>query len=111
MSWPEILSLALLPAFLLLDLVSPPPPGVRPRWWRTRAFVVTAVNFWLALFVGAFWGVFAADLHVFDGARLGTVGGAVVGVLVYELFHYTYHRMAHRFDALWRLGHQMHHSA
>ena len=51
------------------------------------------------------------DLHLFDGAALGTVGGAVVGVLVYEFFHYWYHRSAHRFDALWRLGHQMHHSA
>src|SRR5262249_42877019 len=29
----------------------------------------------------------------------------------YELVHYWYHRAAHRFDWLWRLGHQMHHSA
>jgi sterol desaturase/sphingolipid hydroxylase (fatty acid hydroxylase superfamily) len=46
-----------------------------------------------------------------DGAALGTWGGAAVGVVLYELAHYWYHRAAHRFDWLWRLGHQVHHSA
>jgi sterol desaturase/sphingolipid hydroxylase (fatty acid hydroxylase superfamily) len=45
------------------------------------------------------------------GAALGTWGGALVGVLVYELVHYWYHRAAHGFDWLWRASHQMHHSA
>jgi sterol desaturase/sphingolipid hydroxylase (fatty acid hydroxylase superfamily) len=111
MSWPEILTLALLPAFLLLDLLNPPPAGVRSRWWRSRAFAVTAVNFWLATAVGQAWGTWMGGFHLFDGAALGTVGGAVVGVFVYEFFHYWYHRSAHRIEWLWRLGHQMHHSA
>lgn len=81
------------------------------RWWRTRAFGVTAVNFWLALTVGEAWAAYNGNFHVFDGSALGVVGGAVVGVLVYEFFHYWYHRSAHRFDRLWLLGHQMHHSA
>jgi sterol desaturase/sphingolipid hydroxylase (fatty acid hydroxylase superfamily) len=42
---------------------------------------------------------------------LGTIPGAGVGILTYEFLHYWYHRCAHRFDALWRLAHQMHHSA
>jgi sterol desaturase/sphingolipid hydroxylase (fatty acid hydroxylase superfamily) len=111
MSWLEILTLALLPAFLLVDFLNPPPTGARTRWWRSRAFVVTAVNFWLALFVGQAWGTWMGDTHLFDGAALGTAGGAVVGVVVYEFFHYGYHRAAHRWNWLWRLGHQMHHSA
>ncbi|HSW06639.1 sterol desaturase family protein [Aquabacterium sp.] len=111
MSWLEILSLALLPAFLVLDLFRPPAPGVRSRWWRSRAFVVTALNFGLSLFIGQLWGQWLGEAHVFNASVLGTVGGAVVGVLVYEFFHYGYHRSAHRFTWLWRLGHQMHHSA
>ncbi len=111
MSLPEILTLALLPAFLLLDLLNPPPAGVRSRWWRSRAFVVTALNFWLSLLVGQAWSEHTGGLHVFDGSALGTLGGAAVGVLVYEFFHYVYHRSAHRFDWLWRFSHQMHHSA
>jgi sterol desaturase/sphingolipid hydroxylase (fatty acid hydroxylase superfamily) len=111
MSWSEILTLALLPAFLLLDLLRPVRAGSRPRWWRSRAFVVTAFNFWLALLIGQAWANLGGGLQLFNGAALGTVGGAAVGVLVYEFFHYWYHRSAHRFDWLWRLGHQMHHSA
>lgn len=39
-------------------------------------------------------------------------GGAIVGILIYELLHYWYHRGVHRWDVLWRLvGRQMHHSA
>lgn len=53
----------------------------------------------------------AGGAHLFNGASLGVFGGAVVGVLVYEFFHYWYHRTAHRSNLVWRLGHQMHHSA
>jgi len=38
-------------------------------------------------------------------------GGAAAGILLYELAHYWYHRAAHSWTWLWRLGHQMHHSA
>jgi sterol desaturase/sphingolipid hydroxylase (fatty acid hydroxylase superfamily) len=46
-----------------------------------------------------------------DLSGLGLFGGAVVGILVYELFHYAYHRTAHAWGWLWRRSHQMHHSA
>jgi sterol desaturase/sphingolipid hydroxylase (fatty acid hydroxylase superfamily) len=51
------------------------------------------------------------DRHLLDASGLGVAAGATLGVLVYELAHYGYHRAAHRFGWLWRLGHQMHHSA
>lgn len=111
MSWLEIATLALLPAFLLLDLIHPAPADRRSRWWRTRAFAVTALNFWFALLVGQAWSLWMGDVHLFDGGGLGIAGGTIVGVLVYELGHYAYHRSAHHFGWLWRLGHQMHHSA
>jgi sterol desaturase/sphingolipid hydroxylase (fatty acid hydroxylase superfamily) len=110
-TWLEILTLALLPAFLLIDVLHRAFGDSRTRGWRTRAFIVTAFNFGLSIVVGAWWAELFADRSLIDGSALGTAGGAVVGVLVYELVHYTYHRAAHRFDWLWRLGHQMHHSA
>lgn len=41
----------------------------------------------------------------------GLALGTAVGVLVYELGHYAWHRAEHHFDGLWRWSHQMHHSA
>jgi len=111
MSWLEITTLAILPSFLLLDFVHRAYWPQRPRGWRWRAGVVTGFNFWLSLVVGQAWGSLFDGFSVFDGRALGTAGGAVVGVLVYELVHYVYHRTVHRVDWLWRLTHQMHHSA
>jgi sterol desaturase/sphingolipid hydroxylase (fatty acid hydroxylase superfamily) len=110
MSWLEIGTLAVLPVFLLLDFAQAP-PRARSRWWRTRAFAITALSFGLALWLGQLYGRWFGDRHLVDGALLGTPLGAGVGVLVYECCHYWYHRCAHRFEWLWRLGHQMHHSA
>lgn len=44
------------------------------------------------------------------GSRLGVAGGALVGFVVAEGAIYMYHRAAHRWSFLWRLGHQVHHS-
>jgi len=111
MQWLELATLAVLPAFLLLDFLYRARRETRADWWRARAFLVTAVNFWLSLKVGELWGAVFSGASVFDGSALGTAGGAIVGVLACELVHYWYHRAAHRFTWLWRLGHQMHHSA
>lgn len=107
----ELFTLALLPAFLLLDLAWRAYRPTRTAGWRTRALAVTVFNFVLSLAVGQLWAGMFGGYSVFDGAALGTWAGAALGVLVYELVHYVYHRSAHRFDWLWRLGHQMHHSA
>ncbi|HEV8502169.1 MAG TPA: sterol desaturase family protein [Casimicrobiaceae bacterium] len=44
------------------------------------------------------------------GGRLGVAGGALVGFVVAEGAVYAYHRAAHTWSFLWRLGHQVHHS-
>jgi sterol desaturase/sphingolipid hydroxylase (fatty acid hydroxylase superfamily) len=102
----------LIPAFLLLDYVVRNRRYQAGRFWRTRALAVTvAIFFWTGA-VAAFWGDLFGDFHLFDLSGLGIAGGTLVGVLVYELFHYGYHRAVHEWDFLWRLaGHQVHHSA
>jgi sterol desaturase/sphingolipid hydroxylase (fatty acid hydroxylase superfamily) len=100
-----------LPFFIAWDLFRPSRRFETPRFWKLRAAAVTVANFYLALLVGQFWAHLLDGVSLFDGAVLGVWGGAAVGVLVYELVHYWYHRAAHRLDWLWRATHQMHHSA
>ena len=107
----EWLTFGSLPAFLLLDLVARRTRFDAPRWWRARALVVSAIAFALSLAVSIGWSGILAGRALLPGHRLGIVGGAIVGILVYELAHYWYHRLAHRWDPLWRAAHQMHHSA
>jgi hypothetical protein len=42
--------------------------------------------------VGEGWGLLRGDFHLLYGSRPGTAGGAIVGILVYALIHYWYHR-------------------
>jgi len=82
-----------------------------PAGWKTRALIVTGVSYAVSMAVGIGWGTVLPGASLIDGAALGTVGGAAIGILIYELAHYGYHRAAHSWNWLWRLGHQMHHSA
>jgi sterol desaturase/sphingolipid hydroxylase (fatty acid hydroxylase superfamily) len=106
----ESITLALIPGFLLLDFIIQPRRYDAIRNWRLRGALVTVAIFLFTGEVAAFWGSRFGDTHLLDLGGLG-LWGAAVGVLVYEFFHYWYHRAAHTWTWLWRAGHQMHHSA
>ena len=105
-----ILSLAFIPAFMLLDLVYEARRFKAPSGYRLRTFLLSVAVIAGSIGITTFWGHLVGGRSLLDGTALGTWGGAAVGILVYELVHYTYHRAAHRFDWLWLAGHQMHHS-
>jgi sterol desaturase/sphingolipid hydroxylase (fatty acid hydroxylase superfamily) len=107
----EWITLAILPAFLGLDLIRRSRRFDAPRWWRLRATVVSVLTLGLSIGVALFWASVFDGVALLEGAKLGVAGGAVVGILIYELLHYWYHRAAHRVPLLWRAAHQMHHSA
>jgi sterol desaturase/sphingolipid hydroxylase (fatty acid hydroxylase superfamily) len=106
----ELIGLAFIPTFLILDLIVRREKFAPTRYWRLKGLVVSAATFFLSMGVVILWGTVLGDFHLLDGSGLGIVGGAVVGILFYELLHYWYHRTAHRWDFLWRLSHQMHHA-
>lgn len=107
----ETITLALIPTFLLLDFVWRARKYETTRFWRLRGLLM-AIG--VVLFSGeiALWyGKLLGNFHLFEGAGLSIWGGAIVGILVYEFFHYWYHRLAHQWNWLWYAGHQVHHSA
>lgn len=106
----EPLTLALIPGFLLLDFIIQRRRYDKTRHWRLRGALVTAAIFFFSGEVALFWGNVFGAAHLFDLSELG-LWGVIPGLLVYELFHYGYHRAAHEWNWLWRAGHQMHHSA
>lgn len=104
-------ALLFLAPFLIFDLVRRARRYEAVRGWKVCALIVSLAIFGATLGVGIVWGQLLPEWSLIDGAALGTWGGAVAGILVYELAHYWYHRAAHEWNWLWRLGHQMHHSA
>jgi sterol desaturase/sphingolipid hydroxylase (fatty acid hydroxylase superfamily) len=113
MTWIDYVTwgtLALVPLFMLLDLVYRARRYDTPRFWRLRALAVTLVAIALSFVVPTLWARVLGTWTLLDLSPLGIAGGAVAGVLIYELGHYWYHRTVHRSDALFRIFHQMHHS-
>jgi sterol desaturase/sphingolipid hydroxylase (fatty acid hydroxylase superfamily) len=82
-----------------------------PVGWKTRALIVSGAIYGVTMAVGIGWSALLPETSLVDGAALGSWGGAAAGIVIYELVHYWYHRAAHSWTWLWRLGHQMHHSA
>lgn len=81
------------------------------KGWRVRGIIAFVAFFCLSSYLPLLWSEHLARYQLFDLSGLGTLGGAAVSVLLYELGVYLWHRAMHRFEALWRTFHQMHHSA
>ena len=90
-----------------------PAPRVLPeiRGWRMRGLAAFAVYFYLSSYLPLLWSGYLARYQLLDLSGLGTWGGACVGLLLYELGAYGWHRAMHGTNLLWRAFHQMHHSA
>jgi sterol desaturase/sphingolipid hydroxylase (fatty acid hydroxylase superfamily) len=85
-------------------------PKLRVRW------VITGIVFFM---IGGvinstlpeLLGGLVAGHTLLDLSVLGTVGGALVGLVASELLSYWQHRLFHRSTLLWRGAHQLHHAA
>lgn len=103
--------LAIYAALVGLEALFPARPLPRVRGWRTRALVVFACYFFLSSYLPLLWGEALSGLQVLDLQAIHPLAGAAIGVLVFELFVWAWHRAMHKSHWLWRAFHQMHHSA
>lgn len=81
------------------------------RFWKIKGLLSFAVFFYLSSYLPLLTDPFLEPYRLFDLTSTGHVWGGVVGLLVYELGLYVWHRTMHSSDFLWRSFHQMHHSA
>lgn len=103
--------LALYGALILLEALFPARPLPQVKGWKTRALVVFACYFFLSSYLPLLWGDTLGQYQLFNLEGLNPWIGAGLGVLVYELLVYFWHRIMHRVHWIWRSFHQMHHSA
>ncbi len=107
----SIAVLGLYAGLMIWERIAPGRVLPEVRGWRVRGLSTFVVYFFLSSYLPLLWDGHLAAYQVFDLTGLGTIGGAVVGLLVYEISAYTWHRSMHASGALWRVFHQMHHSA
>ncbi|HSN70378.1 MAG TPA: sterol desaturase family protein, partial [Steroidobacteraceae bacterium] len=96
---------------MLWESIAPARPLPRVQGWRWRGLASFAVYFLGASYLPLLWDAKLAEYQLVDLSMLGTVGGFVVGLVVYEIVGYAWHRALHGSNVLWRGFHQLHHSA
>ena len=81
------------------------------KFWKLKGLSAFTLFFFLSSYLPLIWDVYLLEYQLFDLTSLGTAWGAIVGVLIYELGVYAWHRGMHSSNLLWKVFHQMHHSA
>ncbi|TNE48783.1 MAG: sterol desaturase family protein [Bacteroidetes bacterium] len=81
------------------------------KYWKLRGLLAFVFYFYLSSYLPLLWDGYLAQYQLLDLSHLGTLGGGLLGIVLYEFGVYIWHRAMHRNDTLWKVFHQMHHSA
>jgi sterol desaturase/sphingolipid hydroxylase (fatty acid hydroxylase superfamily) len=81
------------------------------RYWKIKGIGVFIFYFFLSSYLPLIWNDYFVKYQIIDISFLGNYWGALVAILIYELGVYFWHRSMHKNNVLWRVFHQMHHSA
>lgn len=107
-------SIVVISIFFILMITEEIAPGRKLphiKFWRFKGVIAFILYFFLSTYLPLIWGKYLEEYSVFDLRLLGDYWGALVALLLYELGVYIWHRTMHQSNLLWRIFHQMHHSA
>ena len=111
----ETLALLSFPSIFVVLLVAeriwPARPLPKVAWWRAKGAAFFVAMMAIASFAPLLWADFVYAHRLMDLDWLGVAGGAALAFVVLQLVQYGWHRLMHGWAPLWRLFHQMHHSA
>lgn len=107
-------SIIVISIFLALVLVEAVIPGRRlptVKYWRLKGMAAFVINFFISTYLPLIWSDLLAAHRLIDLTFLGDYWGALTALLLYQFGVYVWHRSIHKSHILWRVFHQMHHSA
>jgi sterol desaturase/sphingolipid hydroxylase (fatty acid hydroxylase superfamily) len=98
-------------ALILLEALFPARPLVPVPGWKWKGLAAFLVFFSLSSYLPLVWTAWLARFQLLDLTGLSVWVGTLVGVVIAEGGVYFWHRSMHASDTLWRMFHQLHHSA
>ena len=107
----SLIVLAMYAGLMIWEGIAPARSLPKVKFWKLKGMIAFVIFFFLSTYFPLLWDGYLAKYQLFDLTFLGTAWGVIVGVLIYELGLYLWHRTMHNNDALWKIFHQMHHSA
>ena len=103
--------IAIFLAFAAADAVGRRTAFPSVRYWRVMGVISFILYFAIATYAPFLWDSWFGTHQLIDGSRLPFWAQILTGFLILEFGIYFWHRFMHSFDPVWRLTHQMHHSA
>lgn len=107
----SLIILGMYVALMLWETLFPARELPKIKNWKLQGLTSFAVFFYLSTYFPLIWDAYLVDYQIFNLTTLGTLGGAFVALLIYEFGLYIWHYAMHKNDTLWKIFHQMHHSA
>jgi sterol desaturase/sphingolipid hydroxylase (fatty acid hydroxylase superfamily) len=107
-------SLAFIAIYLLLfawESIFPARKQITMRNWKLKGLFFFAVYFYLSSYLPLLTDTYLVQYQLIDLSGWSTALVVVLGTLLYQLGVYVWHWSMHKSDLLWRVFHQMHHSA
>lgn len=107
-------SLALMGMYILLivwEAIFPARKLPPIRFWKIKGIVAFFLFFFLSTYLPLFFSKWLPSVQLFDLTNMNVAMASAAGVLFYEFGIYVWHLSMHKSNVLWRIFHQMHHSA
>lgn len=81
------------------------------KYWRLKGLLFFLAYMLLTTYIPLIWDNFLASYQLINLSTLSIPLQVVLGIFVFELVQYGWHISMHKSDFLFRVSHQMHHSA
>jgi len=107
----SLIALAIYALLIVLEALFPAQELPKVKHWKVKGLLSFVVYFYLSSYLPLLTDPFLTQYQWFDLTFLGDVGGGLVAILLYEFGIFVWHWAMHKYDVLWRVFHQMHHSA
>lgn len=107
----SLVALAIYATLMIWEALFPARELPKIKNWKVRGLLSFAVFFYLSSYLPIIWDGTISKYQIFDLSILGDMWGGIVGVLIYEFGLFFWHYSIHKSHLLWKVFHQMHHSA
>ena len=81
------------------------------KYWKIKGIVFFFIYFFLSSYLPLWYAEWLPTSQLIDLSGANIYISAIAGILIYELGVFTWHRAMHNSNLLWKVFHQMHHSA
>lgn len=107
----SIIVISIFLILLIAEELFPGRPLPKIKYWKIKGILSFVIYFFLSTYLPMIWNDALTQYQLFDMSFLGDFFGAMLALLIYEFGVYIWHRSMHKSNILWRIFHQMHHSA